>query len=214
MNSKIPTLRKRKELESRKRGLSTENLARVLEKASPALARPLQPKNENDVGKLKLRLAQAGFRSEAAPPLFLSMKFAMLIFGLIFGGGAVVLLAHLNGMPIFGHKNLFKCVFIAGAMFYLPELVLDVADQTPQRTDLPGVARCARLDGRLRRGRLGTRSGHAPGVRRDGQVVSRSSLKNSGSVICSCRWDAPEPKCCRNWGSAAVSTTSVRSPRS
>ena len=99
MSTRIPTLRKRKELEARKRGLSTDNLARVLEKASPAFARPLQPKNENDVGKLKLRLAQAGFRSEAAPPLFLSMKFAMLIVGLIFGGGAVVLLAHLNGMP-------------------------------------------------------------------------------------------------------------------
>ena len=54
---KDPNLRKRKELEESKRGLSTHNLARVLEKATPALAKPLQPKNENEVGKLKLRLA-------------------------------------------------------------------------------------------------------------------------------------------------------------
>ncbi len=121
---KDPNIRKRKELEAGKRGLSAENLTRVLEKATPALAKPLQSKDAKEVGKLKLRLAQAGFRSEAAPPLFLSMKFAMLILGLIFGGGAVILIAHLNGMPVFGHKNLFKCVFIAGAMFYIPELGL------------------------------------------------------------------------------------------
>ncbi len=121
---KDPNLRKRKELEDEGRGLSSSNLRRVLSKATPALAKPLQSKNENEVGKLKLRLAQAGFRSEAAPPLFLSMKFSMLIAGLIFGGGTVILLAHLNGIPVFGQKNLFKCILIAGAMFYLPELVL------------------------------------------------------------------------------------------
>ncbi len=119
-----PNLRRRKEAEVSKRGLSAGNITRMLSKASPALAKPLQPKNESDVGKLKLRLAQAGFRSEAAPSLFLSMKFAMLIGGLFFGGGAVMLIAHLNGASIFGHKNMFKCIFIAGIMFYLPELVL------------------------------------------------------------------------------------------
>jgi tight adherence protein C len=48
----------------------------------------------------------------------------MLIGGLFLGGGAVILLSHFNGTPIFGHKNLFKCIFIAGTMFYLPELIL------------------------------------------------------------------------------------------
>ncbi len=121
---KDPALRKRKELEEEGRGLSSTNLRRVIGKATPALAKPLQPKNENDVGKLKLRLAQAGFRSEAAPPLFLSMKFSMLIAGLIFGGGTMVLMSQLNGVPLFAQKNLFKCVLIAGGMFYMPELIL------------------------------------------------------------------------------------------
>ena len=39
---------------------------RVLEKASPSLAKPLQPKNEAELGKLKTKLAVAGFR--ARPP--------------------------------------------------------------------------------------------------------------------------------------------------
>ncbi len=42
-------------------------MARMLEKASPGLAKPLQPKSEDEVGKLQLKLGYAGFRSEAAP---------------------------------------------------------------------------------------------------------------------------------------------------
>ncbi len=84
---KDPNIRRRKEAEGTRRGMSTETVARVWEKASPALAKPLQPKNENEVGKLKTKMAQAGFRSEAAPSLFLSLKFAMLIAGLFLGGG-------------------------------------------------------------------------------------------------------------------------------
>ncbi len=52
------------------------------------------------------------------------MKFAMLIAGLFIGGGVVIIVAHLNGCPVLGHKNMLKCIFIAGSMFYLPELVL------------------------------------------------------------------------------------------
>ena len=121
---KDPNLRRRKEAEGSRRGLSTETVARVWEMASPALAKPLQPKNENEVGKLKTKMAQAGFRSEAASSLFLSLKFAMLIVGLFLGGGVMVLMAHLNGTPLLGQKNLLKCILVAGGMFYLPEAVL------------------------------------------------------------------------------------------
>ncbi|MHB0960951.1 MAG: type II secretion system F family protein [Pirellulaceae bacterium] len=121
---KDPNLRRRKEAEGSPRSMSTEAVARVWQMASPALSKPLQPKNENDVGKLKTKMAQAGFRSEAAPSLFLSLKFAMLIFGLILGGGVMVLTSHLNGVPLLGQKNLVKCVLIAGGMFYMPELIL------------------------------------------------------------------------------------------
>lgn len=123
---KDPSLRKRKERGegSGRGGLSAANLSRVLKKASPALSKPLQPKNENEVGKLKLRLTQAGFRSEAAPALFLSLKFAMLIGGLFLGGGGVMLIQHLNGLPVFGYATLIKSIFFAGGLFYLPELAL------------------------------------------------------------------------------------------
>jgi tight adherence protein C len=119
-----PNLRRRKEAEGAHRTLSTETAARMWEKVSPTLAKPLQPKKESDVGKLKLRMAQAGFRSEAAPALFLSLKFSMLIAGLFVGGGAVLITAHLKGLPLLGHKNLFNCIMIAGGMFYLPQIGL------------------------------------------------------------------------------------------
>jgi tight adherence protein C len=121
---KDPNLRRRKEAEGSHRALSTATVTRMWRKASPALAKPLQPKNANEVGKLKTKMAHAGFRSEAAPALFLSLKLAMLIAGLFLGGGTVLIMAHLNGLPLFGHKNLVKAVFIAGAMFYLPDMVL------------------------------------------------------------------------------------------
>jgi tight adherence protein C len=121
---KDPKLRRRKEAELGKRGLTSENMTRILEKASPTLAKPLQPKNELEVSKLRLRMAQAGFRSEAAPTLFLGLKFAMLIAGMFLGGGGVLIYAHLNGMPLMGFQTLTRCVVIAGVMFYLPELGL------------------------------------------------------------------------------------------
>ncbi len=120
---KDPQLRKRKEADAGNK-LSTSSMKKMIQRATPALAKPLQPKSESDVGKLKLKMAKAGFRSEAAPSLFLGLKFAMLIAGLFLSGGAVAILAHLSGEPIFGHKNLFKCVFVSGAMFYFPEIVL------------------------------------------------------------------------------------------
>jgi tight adherence protein C len=119
-----PNLRRKKELESAGKLSRSEAMTKVLAKASPALAKPLQPKNEMDAGKLKLKLAQAGFRSEAAPSMFLGMKFIGLVVGLFLGGGAMILMAHLNGQPLLSQKNLFKCMIIGGGMFYLPDILL------------------------------------------------------------------------------------------
>src|SRR4051812_36163348 len=49
-------------------------MSRMLSKASP-MAKPLQPKSEADVGKLKSRLMEAGFRMESAVGVFLGLKF-------------------------------------------------------------------------------------------------------------------------------------------
>jgi tight adherence protein C len=120
-----PKLRKRKGAQEESgRKLATEGFASVVKRASPTLAKPLQPKKESEVSRLKLRLAQAGFRSESAPSVFLGLKFAGLIAGLFLGGGFMLISAQLNGTSILDRSNLVKCVLLAGGLFYLPELAL------------------------------------------------------------------------------------------
>src|SRR5688572_10250346 len=115
---KDPLSRKRRE-----EGLATgkkksDAMSRMLEASAPALAKPLQPKTEKDMGKLKMKLSHAGFRSEAAPQIFLGVKFVMLVMGVMFGGGATVALLGLN------QGSLFRTVLFAGSMFYFPDVVL------------------------------------------------------------------------------------------
>jgi tight adherence protein C len=95
-----------------------EGVAKMLEKASPALAKPLQPKSDLEVSKLKQKLAVGGFRSESAPTIFLGIKFSALVAGLFLSGGWMLFT---NG---FTQDTLIYTVGIAGIMFYLPEFVL------------------------------------------------------------------------------------------
>ena len=93
-----PTLRKDREASesevTKKKG-TKEAFGRLVEKAQ-ALAKPLQPKNESEEGKLKVKLATAGFRSENASNVFLGMKIACLIGGGFLGGGTVMLVSGVN----------------------------------------------------------------------------------------------------------------------
>ncbi|MDY0166993.1 MAG: type II secretion system F family protein [Thermoguttaceae bacterium] len=93
-------------------------MTRVLEKATPALAKPLEPKSEVEMSRLKLRLANAGFRSEAAGSVFLGLKFAGLLVGLFLGGGTIL------GLGGVSQRTLISAVALAGFFFYLPELVV------------------------------------------------------------------------------------------
>jgi tight adherence protein C len=92
-------------------------VSKMLEKASP-LAKPLQPKTEKEVGRLKQRLGFAGFRNESAVSVFLGMKFIGLMIGLFVCGGPLLIL---NGAS---QKTLMYVVLIAGGLFYLPDLVI------------------------------------------------------------------------------------------
>ena len=96
----------------------TDTMTKVLERATPTLAKPLQPKSEHDIGKLRIKLSNAGFRSETAGSVFLALKFFGLIGGLICAGGTI--------LPLFGLKqnSFMATVAIAGAIFYLPDLVV------------------------------------------------------------------------------------------
>ncbi|MFO0923407.1 MAG: type II secretion system F family protein [Pirellulales bacterium] len=95
-----------------------EALARVLEKASPALSKPLTPKTEAEMSVLKQRLVEAGFRSESAPAVFLSFKVICGIAFLFVSGALFSLLAGMNT------NSLIKAAILGGAGFYIPELAL------------------------------------------------------------------------------------------
>ena len=95
-----------------------QKVAKMLEKASPALAKPLQPKTEEEAGKLRTRLVHAGFRSETAPSIYLGLKIICLAAGFVGGGGTLLIsqgLTQSAGM---------YTLFIAGLSFYLPDAVL------------------------------------------------------------------------------------------
>jgi tight adherence protein C len=94
-----------------------DTMTKVLEKASP-LARPLEPKTEQELSRLKSRLAEAGFRGEAAKGIFLSLKFAGLMGGLFFGGSTLLAV---KGMT---QNAMLSTIVIAGLLFYLPDVVV------------------------------------------------------------------------------------------
>ncbi len=108
-----PTVRRRGEVATKK----SDTMTKMLEKAAP-LAKPLQPQNEYEASKLKLRLSTAGFRGDSAASVFLGLKFFGLIIGLFLGGGTALLV---NGMT---QKTLMQTVSAAGLLFYLPDLVV------------------------------------------------------------------------------------------
>ncbi|MCC6126589.1 MAG: type II secretion system F family protein [Pirellulales bacterium] len=112
----LKTPRKRHPTESALK--RSDPVTKMLERATPALAKPLQPKNELELGKLKSKLSYAGFRGEASGSIFLGLKFAGLVAGLIIGGGSLVALKGMN------QKSMMWSIGIAGLFFYLPDLVV------------------------------------------------------------------------------------------
>jgi tight adherence protein C len=109
-----PSLRRRKEAGPQG---ATEAIRGALEKATPALAKPLQPQNEKDVSKLKQKLAVAGFRSEGAATAYLGLKVIALTFGCIVGGGGLLYFG--LGLQVVLRTAMFAC-----GMFFLPDLLL------------------------------------------------------------------------------------------
>lgn len=134
---KNPQLRKRKADGSPvKRG---DAVTKMLEKASPALARPLQPKNEYEMSKLKAKLASGGFRGESASSIYLGLKFALLLVGLVFGSSIMLVTI---GMT---QKSLTTSVIIAGLCFYLPDIVLTIMVSSRKSAIFLGLPDCLDL---------------------------------------------------------------------
>jgi tight adherence protein C len=97
---------------------ASDGITRLLQKASPALSKPFQPKTEKDTNKLRDRLVHAGFRGEAALTLYLTVKTLSLIIGFLFGGGVVLIS---NGFTL---ASLMRVAFVGLGAFFLPDLVL------------------------------------------------------------------------------------------
>ncbi|HEX2474040.1 MAG TPA: type II secretion system F family protein [Lacipirellulaceae bacterium] len=95
-----------------------DGIGRLLEKASPRMARPLQPKTEAEVGKLRAKLNYAGFRGETAPSIFLGLKTICLAVGFVGGGGGMLLSKGATG------EAFMYTIGVAGVAFYLPDAVL------------------------------------------------------------------------------------------
>jgi len=136
----------------------TDAFTRVLERASPSLAKPLQPKNEAEFGKLKTKTGRRRVPRETAGSIFLGFKFAGLVTGLLVGGGAITSLRGVNQTSLIWSVVWLDC-------FFTFPISLSASSVRPPAGDLPRPARRPRPDGGLRRGRLGTRSSHAQGGR-------------------------------------------------
>lgn len=96
----------------------SEAIARVLEKASPTLAKPLTPTNEKEMGKLRQDLTEAGFRTESAPLTYLSIRAICSLAFLALGGGVSLIMYGIT-------KDAAIRTFVVGALgFYLPTLAL------------------------------------------------------------------------------------------
>lgn len=111
----------------------TDAVTKVLEKATPALAKPLEPKSEAELNRLKSRLAAAGFRSESAGSMFLGLKFIGLVAGLAIGG---VVFLPLWGV---GQPTLVGTVVTAGLLFYLPDLAVALIARSRQQAIFLGL---------------------------------------------------------------------------
>lgn len=89
-----------------------------LQKTTPQLAKPLQPTNLKDAGRLGLRLSYAGFRSEHAKSMFLALKVVCLAAAFFLGGGLLVLGGD------FSRSALSRLIFYAAGGLFLPDIGL------------------------------------------------------------------------------------------
>jgi tight adherence protein C len=97
--------------------LKKERFQGVMETAK-ALSAPLMPQTELEQSELKIRLANAGFRSDSAVAVYLGLRLAtLLLFTLV----SVAIFLPKYGISYQGLRPIVVC---AGVGFYLPSLIL------------------------------------------------------------------------------------------
>lgn len=105
------------EIEDPKTLRNTEKYQGLLDTAK-ALSQPLMPKSELEQNELKTKLANAGFRSDAAPMVYSGVRFACFILFLV-----VSVAIFVPGRPL-SWNTLQWVVIFTGIGFYLPSVVL------------------------------------------------------------------------------------------
>ena len=86
--------------------------------AVKSISKPLMPQTENEQNALKNKLANAGFRSDAAPMIYSGIRLMSL--GVFF---LISVAIFVPGRP-FGWKMLQGIVILTGIGFYLPSMIL------------------------------------------------------------------------------------------
>ncbi len=131
--------RKRGEGSGDSRGMGMDRITNALGKASPSLSKHLEPKTVAEKSKLVQRLSEAGFRSEEAPAIFLSLKVIFAVSALVIGGGTSLFI---NG---FTQNVPLHTIFAGGAAFYAPELLLDFLRKSRKKQITLGLPDCLDL---------------------------------------------------------------------
>lgn len=106
--------------EEEESGGAREGINKLLTKASPKLSSAIQPKSEKDVNQLKVKLDSAGFRSEKAVEVLLSLQVLSGLFGLFMGGIGSVIAKGFSTTAM-----LYACG-IALLFFMLPRVILSI----------------------------------------------------------------------------------------
>ena len=95
-------------------------MSKMLEKATPALSKPMQSNDEEEIGKTKDKLMQAGFRGENAVQMFNALRMLGLFGGFFLGGGAVVLTRGLDADSLIWAGGIAcLCVFLPSIVVYI-----------------------------------------------------------------------------------------------
>jgi len=92
----------------------SERLQELLERAAPALAKPLQPQTEQEQSNLKVWLANGGWRSDSAPSTYLAIQIFCLLIGIAIAFAVI--------LPVYGitRDGAVYALLVAGLSFYLP----------------------------------------------------------------------------------------------
>lgn len=109
-----------------------EKVSKALEKVG-GFTKALEPKSDLEKNKLKMKLANAGFRGEAASKVFYLAKLCLLLLGLFFGAGTV--------LAIWGtsQKGLTIAAVVVAVCLFLPDIVLSLIRKSRQEQIFLGL---------------------------------------------------------------------------